>query len=179
MGVQMKKSVITFITFTLFCVSCSHNTESSKEIESTGAAIDDPSLNSPEGKKLMELGKRADEMALEQEKRGFYRTGTIERGKIKTEENSLGIRRCEGFIGEIGQFMKVKKDANWSFSLNEETQRGIITAYIIDSHENIVLQLNHEQKEKDIQIPQDDVYQVKVTGEDFSGKFFLSYKQKS
>ncbi|HDX9577347.1 TPA: hypothetical protein ROX88_000834 [Bacillus pseudomycoides] len=86
----MKKSVLTFMTFTLFCVSCSHNTESSKKIESTGAAIDDPSLNTPEGKKLMELGKRKDEMALEQEKRGFYRTGTIDRGKIKTEENSLG-----------------------------------------------------------------------------------------
>ncbi|SFI74444.1 MULTISPECIES: hypothetical protein [unclassified Bacillus (in: firmicutes)] len=174
----MKKSVITFITFTLFCVSCSHNTASSKETENTGAAIDDPSLNTPEGKELIELGKRKDEMAREAENRGFYRTGTIDRGKIKTEENSLGIRRCESFIGEIGQFMKVKKDENWLFSLNEETQRGILTAYIIDSHGSIVLQLNHDQKEKSIQIPQDDMYQVKITGEDFSGKFFLSYKQK-
>ncbi|MEH6891281.1 hypothetical protein V7024_16545 [Bacillus sp. JJ864] len=175
----MKKSIITFIAFTLFCVSCSHNTTSSKETENTGAAIDDPALNSPEGKKLIELGKRKDEMAREAENRGFYRTGTIDRGKFKTEENSLGINRCDDFKGEIGQFMKVKKDENWSFSLNEETQRGIITAYIIDSYGNIALQLNNEQKEKNIKIPKDDVYQVKITGENFSGNFLLLYKQKS
>ncbi|MCM3737871.1 hypothetical protein M3215_19285 [Bacillus cytotoxicus] len=75
--------------------------------------------------------------------------------------------------------MNVKKNENWLFSLSEETQRGFITAYVIDSHGSIVLQLNNKQKEKGIQIPQDDMYQVKVTGEDFSGKFFLSYKQKS
>ncbi|MBJ8056142.1 hypothetical protein QRE63_30620 (plasmid) [Bacillus mycoides] len=170
----MKRGLLIFLT--LFLAACSNDAASTKETENTGAAVDDSYLNTPEGNELVELGREADKLAQEQEEWGFYRTGSVVRGKFKSSANSIGSKRCEGFNGDLGQYMRVKKGENWMFSFDETTKEGKIIASVIDSRGNTVLTFDNGKNEMSMKIGEDDLYEVKVSAEDYSGNFLLSYK---
>ncbi|WP_369903654.1 hypothetical protein [Bacillus manliponensis] len=107
----------------------------------------------------------------------FTREGTIVGGKIHGGSDDMS-GEYEKFTGSAAQSMKVKKGENWIFSFDDKTKQGTITAYVVDSNDNKILELNSGRGENNIKVLRDDTYKVKIKTEEHGGEFQISWKKE-
>jgi len=81
------------------------------------------------------------------------------------------------FTGSASRDMEVKKGENWVFSFDETTKKGTITAYVVDSNDNTILEFNNVKEEKNIKVTKDDTYKVKIKTEEHGEEFIMSWKK--
>ena len=70
------------------------------------------------------------------------------------------------------------KGENWIFSFDDKTKQGTIIAYVVDSNDNTILEFNSGEGEKNIKVPKDDTYKVKIKTEEHGGEFRISWKKE-
>ncbi|MBO1628518.1 hypothetical protein [Bacillus arachidis] len=107
----------------------------------------------------------------------FTREGTIVGGKVHGASDGMS-GDYKRFTGSATQDMKVKKGENWIFSFDDKTKQGIIIAYVVDSDDNTILELNNGKGENNIKVPKDDTYKVKIKTEEHGGEFQISWKKE-
>ncbi|CAM4364998.1 Lipoprotein [Bacillus albus] len=78
----------------------------------------------------------------------FTREGRIVGGKIHGGSNSIDVK-YKKFTGFATQDMNVKKGESWIFSFGDKTKQGTIKAYVLDSNDNTILEVN-SRKSKNI-----------------------------
>ncbi|EJR03708.1 hypothetical protein E0M25_12965 [Bacillus mycoides] len=107
----------------------------------------------------------------------FTREGTIVGGKVHGASDSIS-GKYKKITGSATQDMKVKKGENWIFSFDDKTKQGTITAYVVDSNDNTILEFNSGKGENNIKVPKDDTYKVKIKTEEHGGEFQISWKKE-
>ncbi|HEE9035274.1 hypothetical protein PDN41_30070 [Bacillus cereus] len=111
----------------------------------------------------------------------FTREGTIVGGKVHGSSDSVSgsiSGDYRKFTGSATQDRKVKKGENWIFSFDDKTKQGTIIAYVVDSNDNTILEFNSGEGEKNIKVPKDDTYKVKIKTEEHGGEFRISWKKE-
>ncbi|EEL35060.1 hypothetical protein [Bacillus toyonensis] len=107
----------------------------------------------------------------------FTREGTIVGGKVHGASDSIS-GEYKKFTGSATQDMKVKKGENWIFSFEDKTKQGTITAYVVDLNDSTILEFNSGKGEKNIKVPKDDTYKVKIKTEEHRGEFQIVWKKE-
>ncbi|WIY63386.1 hypothetical protein [Bacillus arachidis] len=103
----------------------------------------------------------------------FTIEGKVVGGKVKSSSNRI-LGDYRKFTGSASRDMEVKKGENWVFSFDETTKKGTITAYVVDSNDNTILEFNNGKEEKNIKVTKDDTYKVKIKTEEHGGEFIMS-----
>lgn len=70
--------------------------------------------------------------------------------------------------------MKVKKGENWVFSFDDKTKKRTLIAYVVDSDNNTILELDNGKEAKNIKVSKDDTYTVKIKTEEHGWEFRIS-----
>lgn len=107
----------------------------------------------------------------------FTREGTIVGGKVHGASDGMS-GKYKRFTGSATQDMQVKKGENWIFSFDDKTKQGTIIAYVVDSNDNTILELNSGKGENNIKVSKDDTYKVKIKTEEHGGEFQISWKKE-
>ncbi|MBY0599526.1 hypothetical protein [Bacillus bingmayongensis] len=107
----------------------------------------------------------------------FTREGTIVGGKVHGSSDSVS-GKYKKFSGSATQDMKVKKGENWVFSFDDTTKQGTITADVVDSNDNTILEFNNGKDQKNIKVSKDDTYKVKIKTEEHGGEFRISWEKE-
>ncbi|PGX05414.1 MULTISPECIES: hypothetical protein [unclassified Bacillus (in: firmicutes)] len=107
----------------------------------------------------------------------FTREGTIVGGKVHGASDGVS-GKYKRFTGSATQDMKVKKGENRIFSFDDKTKQGTIIAYVLDSNDNTILELNSGKGENNIKVPKDDTYKVEIKTEEHDGEFQISWKKE-
>lgn len=71
---------------------------------------------------------------------------------------------------ELGEEASLAKD--------DKTKQGTIKAYVLDSNDNTILEVNSGKGENNIKVSKDDTYKVKIITEEHGGEFEISWKKE-
>lgn len=107
----------------------------------------------------------------------FTREGTIVGGKVHGGSNSID-GKYKRFTGFATQDMDVKKGESWTFTFEDKTKQGTIKAYVLDSNDNAILEVNSGNSKNNIKVSKDDTYKVKIITEEHGGEFEISWKKE-
>ncbi|WP_144615385.1 MULTISPECIES: hypothetical protein [Bacillus cereus group] len=111
----------------------------------------------------------------------FTREGTIVGGKVHGSSDSVSgsiSGDYRKFTGYATQDRKVRKGENWIFSFTDKTKQGTIKAYVLDSNDNTILEVNSGNNKNNIKVSKDDTYKVKIITEEHGGEFEISWKRE-
>ncbi|PEF77344.1 hypothetical protein CON80_31990, partial [Bacillus toyonensis] len=72
-------------------------------------------------------------------------------GKVHGASDSIS-GKYKSFTGFATQDMDVKKGESWIFSFDDKTKQGTIKAYVLDSNDNTILEVNSGKGENNIKV---------------------------